>query len=198
MSKSIPYRFPRIYNIFLRILAKNLKQEFTYIAQVIGENKKVFELGCGTGILADYLKQGCFYTGWDLNKNFVNYCRKKGLQVFERDIFDFNNYPESDVIVISDVIHHIMPRDKELIRKAKSRTKKLIICEPVYQYRFFNMPLYSVYDRLFGDNDGINNLANRSKWGFLDEKEIRNYLEEFNPKEIMFFGRNKESFIAVF
>ena len=85
MKKSIPYQFPKIYNLFLRAVDKGLtEQKYQYLAKIIGKNKTVFELGCGTALLADYLHPTCNYSGWDLNENFVNYCRSKGLKVSKK------------------------------------------------------------------------------------------------------------------
>ncbi len=198
MNKAIPYYFPKIYNIFLSIWSKDFRKEYQCIAQIIGKNKKVFELGCGTALFADYLDKTCSYIGWDLNQNFVNYCQKKKIKVFKKDIFEYQDYPQSDVIVISDVLHHIVPKHKELIKQAKKRTKTLIACEPVYSYKYQKFPLYFLYDKFLGDNDGINNLKNREKWGFDNPEELKDYFRELEYKKIIFLGKNKESFIIIF
>jgi len=128
LKTSLSYKFPKIYNISI-VLADNAtaKKKYLYLAEIIGGNKKVFEIGCGTVLLAGYLKQSCSYIGWDLNKNFVDHCCKKGLEVFQKDIFDFDNYPDNDVIVISDVLHHIVPCDRMLIKEAKKEQKSLLL-----------------------------------------------------------------------
>jgi len=197
---AINYRFPKIYNLWLPLVDRNFKEKYQHIAKIVGKNKRVFELGCGTAILADYLEEGCVYIGWDLNERFVNYCQKRGLKVFKKDIFDFADYPENDVIVISDVLHHIVPRDKLLIREAKKRTKRLIITEPIYQYRYQRLPncLYSIYDKFIGDNDGFNALENRKQWGFNSTEDLCRYLDSLGVQEVKYIGRKKEKFIAVF
>ena len=202
MDTSISYKFAKAYNILISIVDRGItEKKFSQIAKIIGKDKRVFELGCGTGFLHDYLDEGCSYIGWDLNKNFIDDCRKRGLKVFEKNIFDFNDYPDNDVIVISDVLHHIIPRDKELIQKAKKRTKRLIITEPRTGLKFSNKRIpfcvYKLFDKILGDNDGINPLENRKEWGFNNEQEVREYLREFDPQEIVFLGENKEKFIAI-
>lgn len=202
MNRSISYKFPNAYNILISIVDRGVtEKKFLQISKFIGKNKRVFEIGCGTAFLADYLEQSCSYTGWDLNKNFVDDCRKRGLRVFRKNIFDFENYPESDVIVMSDVLHHIVPRDKELIREAKKRTKKLIITEPRTGLKFSHKRVpfyvYKLFDKILGDNDGINPLEQRIKWGFANEEELNEYFQEFSPKEIILLGKNKEKFIAI-
>ena len=202
MNKSISYKFAQAYNILISVVDRGItEKKFSRISKFIGKDKRVFELGCGTSFLSGYLMQGCSYLGWDLNKNFVDNCKKRGLKVFQKNVFDFNDYPESDVIVISDVLHHIVPRDKELIREAKKRTKKLIITEPRTGLKFSRRRVpfcvYKLFDKTLGDNDGINPFEDRKNWGFNNEQEVREYLREFNPKEIIFLGKNKEKFIAI-
>ena len=202
MNTSISYKFAKTYNILVSIAERGItEKKFSRIAKFIGENKKVFELGCGTASLSDYLMNGCSYIGWDLNKNFVGDCQERGLKVFQKNVFDFDDYPENDVIVISDVLHHIVPRDKELVREAKKRTKQVIITEPTERLKYGNSKIsfffYKLFDKFLGDNDGINSLEDRKKWGFNNEGEVREYLKEFNPQEVIFLGKKKEKFIAV-
>ena len=194
---ALPYHIPKIYNFFLCLWEKENNKKYRIIAEMINKNKKVFELGCGTAILADYLDKSCSYIGWDLNDKFVNYCRAKKLNVYKKNIFDFNEYPQSDVIVISDVLHHIVPQDKMLVREARKRTKTLIVTEPISGLSCKNIPfaLYRLYDKILGDNDGINDLENRKKWGFTNQKEVVKYLKRLGFRKIIFY--NKEKFIAV-
>ena len=202
MNKSISYKFAKVYNFLMPIADKGIaEKKFIRISEFIGDDKKVFELGCGTARLRDYLGKGCSYIGWDLNKNFIKDCKNRGVNVEEKNVFDSENYPENDVIVISDILHHIIPRDKELIRKSLKKTKKLIIAEPragvKLSIRRTPFWIYKVFDSLFGDSDGINSLENRKKWGFYNEYEVKQYLKEFRPQKIIFLGKNKEKFIAV-
>ena len=202
MNKSISYKFANAYNILISIVDRGItEKKFLLMSKLIGKDKKVFELGCGTSFLSNYLDESCSYVGWDLNENFVNNCKKRGLKVYQKNIFDFKDYPESDVIIMSDVLHHVVPRDKELIREAKKRTKKLIITEPrtglKFSHRGVPFCVYELFDKILGDNDGINPLEHRIKWGFANEEELNKYLKEFDPKEVIFLGKKKEKFIAV-
>ena len=202
MDTSISYKSAKAYNILISIVDRGITEnKFSRIAEIIGKNKKVFELGCGTGFLHDYLDKGCSYIGCDLNKNFIDDCRRRGLKVFQKNVFDFDDYPKSDVIVISDVLHHIAPRDKELIREAKKRTKQIIVTEPTERLKYGNSKIwfyaYKIFDKFLGDNDGINSFEDRKNWGFNNEQDVREYLKEFSPKKIIFLGKKKEKFIAI-
>ena len=170
--RAIPYMNPKIYDSYLLALhGKNLRERYTRISKEIGCNKSVFELGCGTGILTRYLDESCDYTGWDLNRTFIKYLKRKGQKAELHDIFDFTNYPKNDVCVIVDVLHHIMPRERLLIQNILNVTKKLIVVEP---YKAFNFPLpdslRKCYDSILGDNDGINPYHNRANWNYSPEK----------------------------
>ncbi len=185
---SLMYRFPRLYNLLLKLVhGKYLPIRYKEIARIIGKNKKVLDLGCGTCLLYKYLDTSCSYEGWDLNEHFIK--NNKGINVKLKDAFDYNNYPKTDVIVISDLLHHITPRHEELIRNAQGRTKKLIILEPHVNFYTNNKIkwVYKLLDKMFGDDDGFNSFDNRSKW-FKNKKEVYNFFMKFKPKMIKEIG----------
>jgi SAM-dependent methyltransferase len=157
----------------------SLVERYKKIAGEIGKGKRVFDLACGTGMLHNFLDKSCSYVGWDCNKKFVEYCRKKGLNVYKRDMFDYAGYPKSDVIVLCDILHHICPRDKEVVEHALRNTGKLIVVEPLKPYRL-KLPkkLLKIYDRFFGDSDGVNRFEDRIKWNFSEEGLV-NYFNSF-------------------
>jgi SAM-dependent methyltransferase len=160
--KSLPYRFPQLYELGIKLLLKNtLSLRYTKIAQEIGKKNRVLDLGCGTALLYQYLHE-CHYTGWDLNNSFVKYCQKKGLNVYKKDIFNFSDYPECDYIVLCDVIHHVVPRDELLLREAAKRAH-VIVVEPCYERRL-PRTLVFLYDQIVGDADGINSFETRMLW----------------------------------
>lgn len=161
---SLPYRFPRLYEIGMKILHKRiLSFRYARIAQEIGSEKKVLDLGCGTAFLYDYL-DSCEYTGWDLNDSFVKYCQKRDIKVYKKDIFQFSEYPECDYIVLCDILHHVVPRDELLLKEAVKRAN-VIAVEPCYR-RKLPRSLGSLYDQVIGDADGINSFENRMQWNY--------------------------------
>lgn len=67
------------------------------------ENKKVLDLGCGTGDFYQYLLDNsieCDYTGYDINEKIVNIAKERFPKVkFEvKDILE-NSFPQYDYIV---------------------------------------------------------------------------------------------------
>ncbi len=183
---SIPYLSPRAYKLWTKVVDRDMRYQYKFIANLIGKNKSVFEPGCGPAMLYFYLKKGCAYEGWDLNRRFVDYARKRGINVREKDIFSFDEYPESDVIVICDLLHHIFPRDSQLIREARKKTKMLIVVEPykISRFSFLPYPIFYFYDKIIGDDDGINPLSQRMKWDFKEEKYLRDYFNNMGATQV--------------
>jgi SAM-dependent methyltransferase len=160
------------------------------MSELIGKAKKVLDLGCGTCLLQKFLHKSCEYMGWDLNDKFLKINPKLNLQ--KRDIFDFENYPKVDTIVISDVLHHIFPRHIELIEKAKSKAKQLIVMEPHSFVKTTSNTIanlaYHFFDRFFGDNDGINDFHDRLEWFKMKKEGVYNLLKSFNPTKLFEVG----------
>ncbi|MBY8990985.1 MAG: class I SAM-dependent methyltransferase [Candidatus Lokiarchaeota archaeon] len=194
--KSLMYRSGWLYNAVTRRLYDQ-DRKFLTIAKLIGNGpQKVLDLPCGTGYLMRFLHPLIEYEGVDLNQRFLKRIRKKELKkrniklekisLIQKDIFDFQDYngEKLDVIVISDILHHIYPKHKDLINIAKNYTQKIIICEPfavkpkdinprdklfkviVFFGKFLPISLHRIIDFLFLDNDGINPYHKRSKWCF--------------------------------
>ncbi|ODS36982.1 MAG: hypothetical protein A7315_13725 [Candidatus Altiarchaeales archaeon WOR_SM1_79] len=129
-NRSLMYRHPGIYNLIVKILHGNaLDERYKIIAREIGINKKVMDVGCGTGNLAKFLNKKCSYSGIDLNENFVAYAKNNGFNVKVGDLTDEKNYSQCDVAVICDVLHHIIPDDKKIVEICKNKSKRTIICK---------------------------------------------------------------------
>ena len=64
-----------------------MKKEFKVIAQIIQNNKRVLDVGCGDGTLMEYLKlnQRNDVRGLEPQKDLVQKCIAKGLSVIEGD-----------------------------------------------------------------------------------------------------------------
>lgn len=172
---SISYRVPQLYEIGVKILHGNtLPLRYSKIAQEIGRNKKVLDLGCGTALLYPYL-DSCEYMGWDLNDSFVRYCQKKGLNVNKKDIFQFSEYPPCDYIVLCDILHHVFPRDELLLKEAVKKAN-VIAVEPCSKRRL-PKPLVFLYDQVIGDADGINSFENRMQWNYNELTLTQKFLQ---------------------
>jgi SAM-dependent methyltransferase len=188
-----------LYNLMLNLIHGGfLKKRYSLISKIIGKNKKVLEIGCGTSLIYPYLDKSVSYEGWDLNKNFINESKKKGLNVKLKSAFDYNSYKKVDVILIVDVLHHVVPRHEELIKKIKSKAKMIIIAEPFNSKSSFlgwlnrsnNKPikyLLKAYNRAMGDNDGINKPDVLFDWNY-DEKSLKALFNKMGAKKVISLG----------
>lgn len=183
---SLTYNYPKLYDYALKLIHRNnLRKRYELIAKEIGRNKKVFEPACGTCLVKGYLDKTCKYEGWDLNQKFIDYDIKRGINARIKNIFDFRNYPKSDVILICDLLHHIHPEHKNFLKKALKKSKKIIVVEPCISFKppnRFLKNLYKLFTKYIGDNDGINDFNQVLAWDF-NEERLKNFFSEF--------GKNK-------
>ncbi|MGQ4875616.1 MAG: class I SAM-dependent methyltransferase [Promethearchaeia archaeon] len=209
--RSITYRSGFVYNWLTKRLFDQ-KRKFLSISKIIGKGKNVLDIACGTGMLAKFLHQSNVYYGIDLNHRFLKKIKKdwkrgklkpKKIVLKHSNIFDFENYPRKkyDVIVLSDILHHIPDKQELLIENVKRKANKIIICEPIavkptelkpkdkffrivmYFGRFFPEPLLRILDFIFFDNDGINPYEKRSEW-IQTEESIKNMFKKFGITRI--------------
>ncbi len=87
------------------------------------------DLGCGRGEFLELLRErGIRARGIESSAESVTYCRSKGLEVEEADLFEYvANLPEQteDAIFASQVVEHLDPaRLPELVRLCASRLRK--------------------------------------------------------------------------
>jgi len=194
---TLMYRYPPLYNLMLEIIhGKYLKKRYQIIGDEIGENKKVFELGCGTAMIYRFLHKGCEYEGWDLNERFLAYCRGKGIKVSKKDVFAFQGYPDSDVILICDLLHHLVPHHEKLVVEALKKTKKVIVSEPARSFKPPKLfePLLVYLNYLLGDYDGINPPHTQLKWDYNEEK-LKHFFQNLGSSKTINVGWDM---IAVF
>lgn len=201
--RSLTYRSGAIYNFFNNGLYDQKKKYMT-ISNLIGKNKTVLDLACGTGKVANYLDPSNDYEGWDLNHRFlkkviknrkIGLIKAKKFKLKHKNIFDLAESDiQKDVIVIVGVLHHVLPRHVELVEIVKKHAKKLVVLEPIvirpedlttyhkaWQYvmnivGYFPNPIYKLMDFFFADNDGINSFHNREQWQH-DEQSLKEFFK---------------------
>ncbi len=104
-----------------------MKKEFKIIAQIIQNNKKVLDIGCGDGTLMEYLKinQQNDVRGLEPEKSLVQKCISKGLSVIEGNAEkELVQFPQKsfDYVVLSQTLQAFLyPSDvlKQLLRIGK-------------------------------------------------------------------------------
>lgn len=188
--KSIYYTFPWLYEyVMLKIYCK-ISNRYHFISKLIGKDKSVLDLGCGSGILSDFLYPTCKYIGWDLNKKFVDYGTKRGRNLKCKNIFNFNDYPKVDIIVLNGVLHHVYNKSSLLIHETRKKSRKMVIVvedsfhgveREVFLYNVFLKIRKSIkiIDVIFGDHDGINKIELKKLYEtFSNKKQIKSFFRK--------------------
>ena len=104
-----------------------MKQEFKIISDLIEKNTRVLDVGCGDGILMEYLKYNkeIDIRGIEISKDNVQKCLSKGLTVIEGDAEkDLLQFPDSsfDFVILSQTLQAVLNPEiviKELLRVGK-------------------------------------------------------------------------------
>ena len=115
-----------------------MKNEFQVIAELIENDKKVLDVGCGDGILMDFLKKNknTNIRGLEISKIKVQECIAKGLTVIEGNAEkDLKQFPDKsfDYVVLSQTLQAFL--DPELVIEELLRVgKKAIVTIPNFGY----------------------------------------------------------------
>ena len=115
-----------------------MKKEFQIIAELIKNNTRVLDVGCGDGILMKHLKdnKNVDARGLEISKNNVQICISKGLPVIEGNAEkDLQQFPDLsfDYVVLSQTLQAFYNPEKvmdDLLRVAN----KAIVTIPNFGY----------------------------------------------------------------
>ncbi len=85
---------------------KKRQVDYQIIARWVGEGDRVLDLGCGRGLLLDYLKQkrSTYGVGVDIDFERILGCIKRGVPAYHGDVGDFlTTFPENafDRVILS-------------------------------------------------------------------------------------------------
>ena len=115
-----------------------MKNEFQVIAELIEKEKKVLDVGCGDGILMEFLKnnKNTNIRGLEISKSKVQECIAKGLTVIEGNAEkDLAQFPDKsfDYVVLSQTLQAFL--NPELVINELLRVgKKAIVTIPNFGY----------------------------------------------------------------
>lgn len=91
---------------------KKRQVDFQVIAQWVAEGDRVLDLGCGRGILLEYLKQtkGVYGVGVDIDFDKILSCVKRGVPVYQGDVNDvLAKFPDNafDRVIFSRTVEQL-------------------------------------------------------------------------------------------
>ena len=115
-----------------------MKQEFKVISQIIKNNKRVLDIGCGDGTLMEYLKKNQHndVRGLEPEKKLVQKCIAKGLSVIEGDAEkELVQFPEKsfDYVVLSQTLQAFL-NPEEVLNQLLRIGKQTIVSIPNFGY----------------------------------------------------------------
>jgi len=111
-----------------------MKEEFKVISKLIDEKSRVLDVGCGDGILMQYLSKNKVVDvrGLEISKEKVKKCLSNGLAVVEGNAeYDLKQFPDLsfDYVILSQTLQAFMSPEnviKDLLRVGK----KVIVTIP--------------------------------------------------------------------
>ena len=111
-----------------------MKEEFKVISKFIEEKSRVLDVGCGDGILMEYLSKNKVVDvrGLEISKEKVKKCLSKGLAVIEGDAEnDLKQFPDLsfDYVILSQTLQAFM-NPKKVIENLLRVGKKVIVTIP--------------------------------------------------------------------
>jgi SAM-dependent methyltransferase len=209
--RSLTYRSGTLYN-WLNLRLYDYKKKFATLGKLASANgtKTVLDIPAGTGYLARYLDPSITYEGWDVNHRFLSkikkdwqdgYIKVKKVVIRQKNIFDFDDYPDVDCIVFSGILHHVYPNHIELFENGKKHAKKIVVLEPtavkpdqitethdwiagitMKLLKYVPEKIMKFLDFLGGDNDGVNSYKTRAAWPY-NENAILGLYKSFGIPE---------------
>ena len=108
-----------------------MKKEFQIISELIENNTRVLDVGCGDGTLMKYLKdkKNVDTRGLEISKNNVQNCTSKGLSVIEgnaeKDLHQFPNL-SFDYVVLSQTLQAFYNPEKVIDDLLKVANKAIV------------------------------------------------------------------------
>ena len=115
-----------------------MKEEFNIISNLIEENTRVLDVGCGNGDLMKFLQENKTkdIRGLEISKEKVQNCLSKGLTVIEGNAeSDLKQFPKSsfDYVILSQTLQAFL-NPELVINELLKVGKKVIVTIPNFGY----------------------------------------------------------------
>ena len=162
-----------------------MKKEFKVIADLLPNNTRVLDVGCGDGALMDFLvkEKNIEVRGLELNQDNVQECIYKGLPVIqgnaETELYQFPKQ-SFDYVVLSQTLQAFYQPDKvlrELLRIGKS----VVVSIPNFGYWkvrtslliFGKMPVTKTLPYNWHNTPNLHMCTIKDMFNFCNEKNIK-------------------------
>ena len=178
-----------------------MKKEFKVIADLLHNNSKVLDVGCGDGSLMSLLQKekNIEVRGLELDKENVQKCIVKGLTVIQGDAeTELHQFPDQsfDCVVLSQTLQAFYNPEKvikELLRIGSS----VVVSIPNFGFWkvrlkllfFGKMPVTKTLPNTWYNTPNLHMCTIKDLFDFCDEKN-------FNIKKVLGLNENKTSFIT--
>ncbi len=177
-----------------------MKKEFKVIADLLPNNIKVLDVGCGDGSLMNLLKKekNVEVRGLELNQENVQECIHRGLPVIQGNAeTELHQFPDKsfDYVVLSQTLQAFYEPEK-VLRNLLRIGKSVVISIPNFGYWkvrikllfFGKMPVTKTLPNTWYNTPNLHMCTIKDLFNFCDEKKI-------NIKKVVGVNENKTSII---
>ena len=177
-----------------------MKKEFKVIADLLPNNTRVLDVGCGDGSLMNFLKdeKNIEVRGLELNQNNVQQCIHKGLPVIQGNAeTELHQFPDQsfDYVVLSQTLQAFY-KPEEVLENLLRIGNSVIISIPNFGYWkvrikllfFGEMPITKTLPNTWYNTPNLHMCTIKDLFNFCDEKNIE-------IKKVVGVNENNTSFI---
>ncbi len=180
-----------------------LRKDLDLIANLVEDNSKVIDIGCGNGELLNFLSKNknSKIQGLEINQKKVNKCVSKGLSVIQGDADkDLGLYPEKsfDYVILSQTIQATLEPEKILTELTRIG-KRVIVSIPNFGFWKIRldllvkgkMPITSKLNSTWFETENIHLCTISDFTNLCDQLnlKIKQTVTIASNKQKMFFGK---------
>jgi methionine biosynthesis protein MetW len=151
----------------VQYVAKNMRLDLRLIAEMIEPGSRVLDIGCGDGVLIEYLfrTRGCDARGIEIDMAEVTHAVARGLPVMQGDAdTDLAHYPDGsfDYVVLSRTLQAV-ERPREVLRQMLRIGTRALVSFPNFGHwevrwqllRTGSMPMTAAWSRPWYETPNI-------------------------------------------
>ena len=161
-----------------------MKKEFKVIAELLPNNTRVLDVGCGDGSLMSFLREekNIEVRGLELNQENVQLCIRKGLPVIQGNAeTELHQFPDQsfDYVVLSQTLQAFY-NPEEVLKNLLRIGKSVVISIPNFGYWkvrtkllfFGKMPVTKTLPNTWYNTPNLHMCTIKDLFNFCDEKKI--------------------------